>query len=120
MFDFQKLMVYQRAKSFHSNNKQLIKTHKVDSISTNQLSRASLSIALNIAEGSGKFSKRNRCNYFTTARASSLFECVAILEIHKDENVIPETIYFSSEKDADELSRMLFAMIRNLKNKQKE
>jgi len=92
MFDFQKLHVYQKAKAFHSSNKELIKTYKVDSVSKNQLSRASLSIPLNIAEGAGKFSKPDRKNYYTTARAS-LFECVAILEILKDEKVIGESVY---------------------------
>jgi four helix bundle protein len=115
MFDFQKLNVYQKAKVFHSSNRELIKTHKVDSISKNQLSRASLSIPLNIAEGAGKFSKPDRANYYTTARAS-LFECVAILDILRDEKIIEESVFSSSESNADELSRMLFAMIRNLKS----
>lgn len=115
MFDFQKLLVYQKAKAFHSSNRELIKTHKVDSIAKNQLSRASLSIPLNIAEGAGKFSKPDRRNYYTTARAS-LFECVAILDILRDEQIIPESVFSSSENNADELSRMLFAMILNLQS----
>ena len=45
------------------------------------------SVPLNIAEGSGKFSKPDRKNYFTTARAS-VFECIAILDILRDQGII--------------------------------
>ncbi|MCC6818329.1 MAG: four helix bundle protein, partial [Bacteroidia bacterium] len=38
------------------------------------------------AEGSGKFSKADRKNYYTTARAS-VHECVAILDILHDDNL---------------------------------
>jgi len=78
-----------------------------------QLGRASFSIPLNVAEGSGKFSKADRKNYFTTARAS-VFECVAILDILKDEEVISVDEYANIETQADELSRILYAMIKNL------
>jgi four helix bundle protein len=113
MFDFQKLNVYQKAKAFHSTNRELIRTNKIDSVSKNQLSRASLSIPLNIAEGAGKFTKPDKKRFYVTARAS-LFECVAILEILKDEEVISESTYASSEAAAGDLSRMLYTMIRNL------
>jgi four helix bundle protein len=60
MFDFQNLEIYKKAKNFHRSCKNLIKTYKLDSYVNNQLGRASLSIALNIAEGNGKFSKADR------------------------------------------------------------
>ena len=79
MFDFQRLTVYVKAKEFHMACKAIIVDHSLDHYVSNQLGRASLSIPLNIAEGSGKFSKADRKNYFTTARAS-VFECIAIIE----------------------------------------
>ena len=115
MFDFQKLLVYQKAKAFHASNQQIIRMCKVDSISQNQLSRASLSVPLNIAEGAGIFSKAHRKNFYTILRAS-LFECVAILDILHDEEIIEESDFIQSEHLADELSRMLYTMIRNLQN----
>ena len=78
-----------------------------------QLGRASFSVPLNIAEGSGKFSKADRKNYFTTARAS-VFECAAVLDILKDETKISESDMEKMLKDADELSRILYSMIKNL------
>lgn len=68
---------------------------------------------LNIAEGSGKFSKADRKNYFTTARAS-VFECIAVLDILSDEDKISGSELQQMMNNADELSRMLFAMIKNL------
>jgi four helix bundle protein len=69
---------------FHCDCKALFSSRSLDRFVVDQLGRASFSIPLNIAEGSGKFSKPDRKNYFTTARAS-VFECVAVLDILCDE-----------------------------------
>jgi four helix bundle protein len=45
---------------------------------------------------------------------SSIFECVAILDVLKDENVLNKDQYSSFYQTAEEMSKMLFAMIRNL------
>ena len=113
MFDFQNLTVYKRAKLFHVNCKNIILENKFDRYVNDQLGRASFSVPLNIAEGSGKFSKADRRNFFTIARAS-VFECVAILDILKDENKISDVEFQRILKDADELSRILYSMIKNL------
>ncbi len=113
MFEFQKLNVYKKAKLFHINCKNLILATKLERFVSDQLGRASFSVPLNIAEGSGKFSKADRRNYFTTARAS-VFECVAVLDILGDQRKISESNLERLLNDADELSRILFAMIKNL------
>src|SRR6056297_2940737 len=113
MFDFQKLEVYKKAKIFHSEIRGLIETKSLAYTEKDQLYRASFSIALNIAEGSGRFSKRDRKNFFVIAR-SSVFECVAILDILRDTSAVSDEQYDLFADHADELSRMLFAMIRNL------
>ena len=113
MFEFQKLEIYKKAKSFHLDCKKLILEKKLDHYVKDQLGRASLSIALNIAEGSAKFSKPDRKNYFVTARCS-VFECVAILDILHDQVIISKEDFDSYLQKADELSRILFSMIKNL------
>lgn len=105
MFDFQKLEVYKKAKTFHLICKSIILENK--------LGRASFSVPLNIVEGSGKFSKADRRNYFITARASA-FECVAIIDILNDEGKISDNEIDIIMKAAEELSKMLLAMIKNL------
>ncbi len=113
MFDFEKLEVYKKAKSFNSNIRLFIKNTKLDPTTKDQLRRASFSIVLNLAEGSGRFSKADRKNFFVIAR-SSVFECVAILDVLKDEGSLSEEGYASLYQSAEELSKMIFAMIKNL------
>ena len=113
MFDFQKLEVYQKAKKFHLRCKNIILTYKMDVYVKDQFGRASFSVPLNIAEGSGKFSRADRKNYFVTARAS-VFECVAILDILYDQRLIAGDDLEAFFGEADELSRILFSMIKNL------
>ncbi len=114
MFDFQQLEVYKKAKAFHLNIQSLLKEQtNLNKISIDQLWRASFSIPLNIAEGSGRFSKPDRKNFFIIAR-SSLFETIAILDILKDSEKLSDNIYIEFEIRAEELSKILFAMIKNL------
>ncbi|MBL0047706.1 MAG: four helix bundle protein [Bacteroidetes bacterium] len=113
MFDFQKLEVYKKAKLFHRACKKLILKNKVDNYVKDQLGRASFSIVLNIAEGSGKFSKADRRNYFVISRAS-LFECVSALDVLHDEEIVTIEDFENFLQMADELSRILYAMIKNL------
>ena len=113
MFDFEKLEVYSKAKIFNRQIQKFLLTGTLDNASKNQLRRASLSIALNIAEGSGRNSKADKRNFFVIARGST-FECVAICDILKDEGTLKEeefkTFYFLAE----ELSKMLYAIIQKL------
>jgi len=113
MFDFQKLEVYKKAKHFHVECKKIILSRDLDKYVIDQLGRASFSIPLNIAEGSGKFSKADRRNFFIIARAS-VFECIAILDILSDAGKLTEEELNVLMTDADELSRILFSMIKNL------
>ncbi len=114
MFDFEKLDVYQKAKAFNKEVFKFIRTSKtIDSVSKNQLRRASLSIVLNIAEGTSRFSKADKRNFYVISRGST-FECVAIFDVLKDETILTEEEFAQFYSKADELSRMLFTMIRNL------
>ena len=113
MLEFQNLVVYQKAKLFNGLCAELIKSHKLDKSYNDQLSRASLSIPLNIAEGSGKTSKPDRKRFYVIARAS-LYESTAIVDILRDSNVIYKSEYDQIANVANEISKMLFVMIRNL------
>lgn len=77
--------------------------------------RASFSIMLNIAEGTSRFSNKDR-RYFMIISRGSAYECVAILEYLKDNQQISEELYDSFYKKLEEISKMLFALIRKLEN----
>jgi four helix bundle protein len=113
MFDFEKLDIYIKAKGFNSEIRILLKTTKLDPTTKDQLRRASFSVVLNIAEGSGRFSKSDRRNFYVISR-SSIFECIAILDVLKDERVLEVSQYQDFYNKAEEISKMLFAMIKNL------
>lgn len=116
MFDFEKLEVYHKAKQFNKGVYSFIrKSETIDTISKNQLKRASLSIALNIAEGTSRFSKADKRHFYIVSRGSA-FECVAVFDFLKDESILTEEEFNQFYSKAEELSRMLFKMIGTLTN----
>ena len=113
MFDFQKLLVYQKAKEFSKQVSALLQSKNFDRVTNDQLRRASFSIMLNIAEGSSRFSNRDRKNFLVIARGSA-FECLAILEYLLEMKMISGEDYAHFLKLLDEISRILFALIKKL------
>ena len=79
-FDHEKLDVYQAAIRFAAWAGDLLETLPKSLAAYDQLDRASTSIALNIAEGNGKYTAPDRCRFFDIARGSAL-ECAACLDV---------------------------------------
>ena len=71
MFDFQKLDVYQKSKNFCKEIYSIPDEKNFDRVTNDQLRRASFSIMLNIAEGTSRFSNKDRKNFFVIARGSA-------------------------------------------------
>ena len=113
MFEFEKLDVYKKAKIFNSDIRQFIKTSKLDRTTNDQLRRASFSIVLNLAEGTGRFTKPDKRNFYIISR-SSIFECIAILDVLRDESIVEEDEFLKFYDQGDQLSRILYTMINNL------
>ena len=111
MFDFQKLTVYQKTKLFVHVMDELVRENKFDRSTNDQLKRASLSVLLNIAEGSSRFSKKERRHYMVISRGS-VFECVAILEYLTDTAQLSKEKYDIYLQQLEELSKMLYSLIR--------
>jgi four helix bundle protein len=116
MFDFEKLTVYTKAKTFNLDVGKFLKEKSIDSAVKNQLRRAALSIVLNIAEGSGRKTRPDKRNFLIISRGS-VFECVAIFDILKDEGSMSEESFQSLYLKSEELSKMLYAMTERLENK---
>ena len=113
MFDFEKLDVYTKAKKFNQTVAAFLKQTKADKVTIDQLRRASFSIMLNIAEGSGRFTKPDKRKFYIIARGS-VFECVAIFDYLNDMNSIEEVNFKKYYSDLEEISKMLFALIKGL------
>jgi four helix bundle protein len=113
MFDFEKLLVYNKAKVFNKEILLLIRSRKnVDSYIRDQIRRASISAVINIAEGSGKFSKADKRNFYTIARGS-IYECVSLLELIKEDGLIDSKEFDYLYSKCDELSKMLLGLINS-------
>ena len=113
VFDFEKFEVYKKAKLFTKEISELLKDLKgANSRLIDQLQRASLSIPLNIAEGAGRYSKADKKNFYVIARGS-VFECVAILDILCDMELISISQKASSYNNLEELSKMISGLINS-------
>ncbi len=118
MFDFEKLTVYQKANNLNITIlKYLYRTKIIDPYLKDQLKRATLSITLNLAEGTGRVSKAEKKRFYTIAR-SSVFECVAILDVLKGCQIMEEGLFNEFYSGYEELSKMLLALFRNTKAEQ--
>lgn len=113
MFDFEKLIVYNKAKDYNHRISKLLLIKKLDRSTKDQLRRASLSIMLNIAEGAGRFTNKDKRNFYVISRGS-VFECVALLDFLQNEEIILKEEYDSLYKNLEELSKMLYGMIKGL------
>ena len=116
MFSYQKLEVYKKAFQLNLSVYNLLKENsKIPAYARNQLGRASLSIVLNIAEGSAKFTNKDRRSFYVIARGS-IFESAAMVNILYAENEISLELKEKLEVSLEEISKMLYAMIKNLEN----
>jgi four helix bundle protein len=81
MMDYEKLDVYKLSLQFIADTLKLRDiNHKGKGELVEQFKRASLSIALNIAEGAGKFKKPDKQRFYGIARGSAM-ECAALIDI---------------------------------------
>jgi four helix bundle protein len=76
-----------------------------------QLERASTSVPLNIAEGNGKSTPKDRCKFFDTARGSAL-ECAACLDVLLAKGKIDAATAASGKALLIEIVSMLVGLIR--------
>jgi four helix bundle protein len=79
-FNHEKLKVYSDTIAFIAWLSELLDEIPRSSDVKDQLNRAAASIALNIAEGNGKYSAKDRCRFFDIAHGSAL-ECAAGLDV---------------------------------------
>lgn len=115
-FMFEKLEVYQKAVGFAEQISNLTDTFpKGYYYLVDQLNRASLSIAANLAEGNGRWHKAERKQFFWIARGSTQ-ECVPLLELAKRKNFIKEEIHQQLLKELEAISKMIVGLIKGLEN----
>lgn len=80
-----------------------------------QIRRASISISLNLAEGSGRNSDKD-FNRFIMIAIASLYEVIAGLDIALDNNLINQEIYNKFENKAENIKKQLGGLSKKLKS----
>jgi len=112
-FHHEKLHVYRRALEFAALSQALIDGVTKKTSTRDQLERAGDSIALNIAEGNGKFSTRDRARFFQIAHGSAL-ECAACLDLFVARGCCESSAIESGKAMLEEIVKMLFVMLDRL------
>jgi four helix bundle protein len=107
-FDFEKLKVYQKALDFIH---EIFKIYK-QTVGGN-LVRAGASIANNIAEGSGKKSKKEKSRYYSISLDSTR-ECISVFNILLHEELLDKNSYLKMRIGGKEITNMLFGLIESL------
>jgi four helix bundle protein len=116
-FMFEKLEVYQKAVSFADQVASLTQEFpRGYAFLVDQLNRAALSIATNLAEGNGRFTKPDRKNFFTIARGSTQ-ECVPLLEIARRRGLLNESKHGALREQLETIAKMVSGLIKGLENR---
>jgi four helix bundle protein len=109
-FSHEKLIVYQRSLQFITAAEPVLKRLPPHSSVRDQLDRAGTSIPLNLAEGNGKFSTKDRARYFQTSHGSAL-ECAAALDVSVAKSYLAPLDVASLKAQLDEIVAMLLALL---------
>ena len=116
-FGYEDLEVWNKAIDFAV---KVIET--VDNISTNrkhyrlleQIEASSTSVSMNLAEGKGRFSKKEFVQYCYISRGS-LYETMTLLEIFRRVKWITDSEYKGLASDGIEIASMIKGLINSLK-----
>lgn len=117
IFNFEDLSIWQKAVEYAKRILEL-----TDSINATrkhyrlveQLESASTSIALNIAEGKGRYSKKEFIQFLYVARGS-LYETITLLKIFNRMDWISDTKANEFDNYADEIGKMLSSLINSIR-----
>jgi len=111
MFSYQKLAVWQKARTLNLNIYQTTKSFPKQEIYalTNQIRRASISIASNIAEGNGRPTGADKA-HFTSIAYGSLLEVSCQLQLACDLSYLTQEQLQTLNNELEEIARMLSAL----------
>jgi four helix bundle protein len=115
-FDFERLNVYRFSVRFFREALKLTRTLPKDLNFSlgDQFRRAALSIVNNIAEGSGKESKKEKVYFYNTSLHSAR-ECVPMITILHEENIIDQSQNNIFRSNIREITSMLTGLIKAVK-----
>jgi four helix bundle protein len=115
VFNFKELKVWQKALSFANKVIDLtenLNTNKKHYRLIEQIESSSASVAQNISEGKGRYSKKEFVHFLYIARGS-LYETVPLLNLFKLRNWIEQQLN-ETENEAYEVASMIKGLINKI------
>jgi four helix bundle protein len=119
MFNHEKLEVYQASIEFIAWLDPILSRTKRKYNVLDHVDRASTSMALNIAEGNGKSSKKDQDRFLQYSRSSAL-ECASCIDIMYVKRIIDQKEKYEGKEKLLKIVKMLFKFSSNLTNKKIE
>jgi four helix bundle protein len=111
LLDAERLAVYQVALELQALASTLVPPQ--NRVLHDQMERASLSIVLNIAEGAGRRSRKDKRRFYTMARGSAC-ECAAATDVLRHRRLAPEAACATARSLALRVVQMLTKLDRAL------
>jgi four helix bundle protein len=112
MFDFERLDVYQRIRLLNKEVLKIVFSGVIPNLFfKDQWKRSTMSISLNLSEGIGRFSKKEKMHFVTIARGS-VNECVAIIDAIVDLGWISIEVHRKLYSEYETISKMLLGLYR--------
>jgi four helix bundle protein len=118
-FSFEDLEVWQKAIDFTDNVISLVEKIRADRKHfrlLEQIEASSASIAMNIAEGKGRYSKKEFVQFLYIARGS-LYESITLLIIFHKRKWINDIDLEDTVTFGNQIGKMLSSLIKSIKNK---
>ena len=112
-FDHERLDVYRKALKFVAWCGRMRNDGDMPYSTMTALDRASTGVALNIAEGNGKFSAKDRCRFIGHARTAAL-QAADTLDVHAVRQTKSKQAAVAGKKHLADIVRMLVAWERSL------
>ena len=113
-FSFEKLIVWQKSRAFYKKLYEVTKLFPAEEKFglVDQIRRAAISIASNIAEGSCRFSYKERERFLEIAYGSLMEVCCQI-QLANDIQVLSDENFCLLKEDIREISLMLVSLKNN-------
>ena len=112
-FDHEKLNAYQASITFNEWVGELLSSIEAKAAAKDHLDRAATSIPLNIAEGNGKFSTRDRARFFDIARGSAV-ESAASLDVLVSRKLTTKAHVAPAKEQLVQIVNMLMGLLKRL------
>jgi four helix bundle protein len=114
-FSFENLTVYQRSLKLVEEVEVLATSlrGKASFSILDQLCRAALSVPLNIAEGSGRWHKKEKKQFLRVAKGS-VFEMVPVFQVLKRKGLLSESGYARSYGELESMAKMLTGLEKSI------